>query len=106
TTSPAWIVKVDRAGYVGSAAQVGSADASVYRRFHAAGLIDTTFFPQLVAVTPEIELARLAGFESQIVATLTAGEMTEWQRAAAAAKSAGTFFIASPFHCAVGTRPV
>jgi len=61
--------------------------------------------PQLVAVTPDIEPARLAAFESQIVTDLTAEEKVEWQTGAAAAKTDGTFFIASPFHCAVGTKP-
>jgi len=59
----------------------------------------------LVAVTPGIEPARLATFESQVVAGLTAEETVEWHAGAAAAKADGTFFIASPFHCAVGTKP-
>jgi len=59
------------------------------------------FFPQLVAVTPMV----VAGMEQQILATLTAAEATEWQEAAAPAKADGTFFIASPHHCAVGTKP-
>jgi hypothetical protein len=59
----------------------------------------------LVAVTSGIEPARLAAFESQILASLTVEETAEWQAAAAAAKADGTFFIASPFHCAIGTKP-
>jgi len=47
----------------------------------------------------------LPPFESPILADLTAEETAEWQAAAAAAKTDGTFFIASPFHCAVGTKP-
>ena len=105
--SPALRAKVDRPGFIGTAGadQAGCADASLYRRFSAAGLTNLTFLPQLVAVTPGIEPARLAAFESQIVAGLTAEEKVEWQTGAAAAKADGTFFIASPFHCAVGTKP-
>jgi hypothetical protein len=29
----------------------------------------------------------------------------EWDRASAAAKGEGSFFIAQPHHCAVGTKP-
>jgi hypothetical protein len=104
--SPALRAKVDRPGFIATAGadQAGCADVSLYGRFSAAGLTNMTFLPQLVAVTPRIEPARLAAFESQIVADLTAEETTEWQVAAAAAKADGTFFIASPFHCAVGTK--
>ena len=105
--SPALRAKVDRPGFIGTAGadQAGCADASLYRRFSAAGLTNLTFLPQLVAVTPGIEPARLAAFESQVVAGLTAEETVEWHAGAAAAKADGTFFIASPFHCAVGTKP-
>jgi hypothetical protein len=61
--------------------------------------------PQLVAVTPGTEPARLAAFEAQIIAGLTAQETAEWQVAAAAAKADRAFFIASPLHCAIGTKP-
>ena len=67
-------------------------------------VLAVSFFPQLVAITPGIEPARLAGFESQIIAGLTAEETAEWYTSAAAAKADDTFFIASPFHCAVGTK--
>ncbi len=94
--------KADRPGLIGAgAAAAGCADASLYNRFQAAGLTELNFFPQLVAVTPMV----VAGMEQQILATLTAAEATEWQEAAAPAKADGTFFIASPHHCAVGTKP-
>ena len=65
--SPALRAKVDRPGFIATAGadQAGCADASLYRRFSAAGLTNLTFLPQLVAVTPGIEPARLATFESQ-----------------------------------------
>ena len=94
--------KADRPGLIGAgAAAAGCADASLYNRFQAAGLTELNFFPQLVAVTPMV----VAGMEQQILATLTAAEASEWQEAAAPAKADGTFFIASPHHCAVGTKP-
>jgi hypothetical protein len=48
---------------------------------------------------------RLAGFEQQLLATLSAEEAQEWRSAVAQAKAEGTFFIAMPLHCAVGTKP-
>lgn len=104
--SAALRAKVDRPGYLGAgAAQAGCADASLYRRFREAGLGYVNFFPQLVAVTPEVEPARVAGFEQQILATLTPEEAAEWQHAVAVATAEGTLFIAQPHHCAVGTKP-
>ena len=76
----------------------------LYNRFEAAGLTDLRFFPQLVAVAPTIEPVRLASMEQQILATLTAAEAAEWREAATLATADGTFFIASPHHCAVGTK--
>jgi hypothetical protein len=43
--------------------------------------------------------------EQRLLATLTAEEAAEWREAVAPAKAAGTFFLASPHHCAVGTKP-
>jgi SAM-dependent methyltransferase len=105
--SAALRAKMDSPGFIATAGadQAGCADASLYRRFSAVGLTNLTFLPQLVAVTPDIEPARLGAFEAQIVAGLTAEETAEWQVAAAAAKADRTFFIASPLHCAVGTKP-
>jgi len=97
--------KAGRPGSIGAgAAAAGCADASLYNRFEAAGLTDLRFFPQLVAVAPTIEPVRLASMEQQILATLTAEEAAEWREAAALAKADGTFFIASPHYCAVGTK--
>lgn len=105
--SPALRAKVDRPGFIATAGadQAGCADASLYRRFGSAGLTNLTFLPQLVAVTPDIESARLAAFEAQIVTGLTAEETAEWRVAVAAAKADRTFFIASPLHCAIGKKP-
>jgi SAM-dependent methyltransferase len=81
----------------------GCADASIYERFHAAGLRKLNVFVQFQTVTPAEP--RLAGFEQQLLATLSAEEAEEWRNAVTQAKAAGTFFIAMPLHCAVGTKP-
>ena len=39
------------------------------------------------------------------LATLTKEERAEWEAAVAQAEAEGTFFIATPHHCAVGIKP-
>jgi hypothetical protein len=89
--------------YPRKAAAGGCADASLYQRVHAVGLTQLTLCPQLVAVTPAEP--RLAMFQQQLVATLGPEEAQEWRRAVEQAEAEGTFFIAQPFHCALGTKP-
>jgi ubiquinone/menaquinone biosynthesis C-methylase UbiE len=97
--------KVDVPGLVGAGvAANGCADASLYRRFHAAGLTELKCFPQLVAITPA-EISRFTLSQQQILATLTAEEAVEWRSAAALAEAEGTFYIATGHHCAVGSKP-
>jgi ubiquinone/menaquinone biosynthesis C-methylase UbiE len=97
--------KVDRPGLIGAGvATAGCADASLHRRFRAAGLTGLRCFPQLVAMTPA-EVSVFTIFQQQILATLTAEEAAEWRSAAAQAEAEGTFFIATGHHCAVGTKP-
>jgi hypothetical protein len=104
--SPALRAKVDCAGVLGAGVSpTGCADANLYRRFCAAGLVDLRFFPQHVSILPEIEPMRAAALEQQVRALLSTDELAEWDRAAAAAKVEGSFFIAQPHHCAVGTKP-
>jgi len=96
--------KVDRPGLIGAGvAAAGCADASLHRRFHAAGLTGLRCFPQLVAMTPA-EVSVFTIFQQQILATLTAEEAAEWRSAAAQAEAEGTFFIATGHHCSVGTK--
>jgi hypothetical protein len=55
--------KVEVSGLIGAGAVAGGcADASLYQRFHAAGLTELTFFPQLAAVTAGDP--RLAAFQA------------------------------------------
>jgi hypothetical protein len=81
----------------------GCADASLYQRFHALGLKELHCFPQLVAVRPGSP--RLARYQQQILAALSPAETEAWRRAVARAEREGTYFVAQPFHCAVGTKP-
>ena len=104
--TPALRAKVDRAGVLGAGVSpAGCADASLYSRFCAAGLIDLRFFPLHVSAMPEIEPIRAGGLEQQVRTLLSGDELTEWDRAAAAGTAEGSFFISQPLHCAVGTKP-
>jgi SAM-dependent methyltransferase len=112
---PSWVnaplsaavrAKADQPGLAsGGAAAAGCGDASLYQRFHAAGLTRLTRFPQLVAKSAA-EVSIVTIIKQRILATLTADEAAEWQSAVAQAEADGTFFIASSHHCAVGTKPV
>jgi ubiquinone/menaquinone biosynthesis C-methylase UbiE len=85
----------------GVAGEHGCADASLYRRFRAAGLADVHMFPQLAA---EAEATRLHAVQQRILASLSADAAEAWRAAVNQAEAAGTFFIALPYHCAVGTK--
>ena len=101
---PALKAKVEMPGMIGGGmAPQGCADASLYTRFHALGLKELRGFPQLVAVRPGS--LRLPRYQQQILAALNLAETEAWHAAVAQAESDGTFFIAQPFHCAVGTKP-
>ena len=82
---------------------LGCDDASLYRRFHQAGLTQVKMFPQFAAFD---ERSRLQSLQGDILPTLTPDAVQEWRAAVAQAEAAGTFFIATPFHCAVGTKPL
>ena len=61
-------------------------------------------FPQLGAVTAADE-PYLQLVQSPILATFTPKETSEWRRGLAQSEAEGTLFIATPYHCAVGTKP-
>jgi SAM-dependent methyltransferase len=82
--------------------QLGCDDASLYQRFHQAGLTQVKKFPQFAAFD---ERSRLQTMQGEILPTLPPDAVQEWRNAVAQAEAAGTFFIATPFHCAVGTKP-
>ena len=85
----------------GAAGPKGCADGSLYRRFCGAGLRHVQMLPQLAAYVG----ARAHAADERVHAAFSLAEMAEWQTAVAQAEAAGTFFIALPFHCAVGTKP-
>jgi SAM-dependent methyltransferase len=88
-------------GFVGTQ---GCADATLYRRFQQIGLTRVQMFPQFAALAqPETAQAHFA--QGAILGALTPEETQEWHTAMAQAVADGTYFIAQPFHCAVGTKP-
>ena len=72
-------------------------------RFHRAGLIQIKKFPQFAAFD---EQSRVQTLQGEILPTLPPDAAQEWHAAVTQAAAAGTFFIATPFHCAVGTKPL
>ncbi|MFQ6027579.1 MAG: class I SAM-dependent methyltransferase [Dehalococcoidia bacterium] len=80
----------------------GCGDFSLYRRFNERGLANLKMLPIFGSTSDPIHLRRQ---EENIVGSLSAAEMEEWRTAVAEGESQGAFFIARPFHCAVGTKP-
>ena len=80
----------------------GCDDASLYQRFSGLGLGEMKFFPFISTFSDRMRLQFLQG---GILPTLSPGDAEEWRAAVAQAESDGTFFISTPFHCAVGTKP-
>ena len=80
----------------------GCDDASLYQRVHQAGLTKVSMFPQLATFD---DRSRLQMLQASILPTLSPEEAKEWRAAVAQGEAEGTFFIATPFHCAVGTKP-
>jgi len=85
----------------GVAGPRGCADASLYRRFRHVGLDDVRMFPQWATYMDD---TRLHGLQERLLAALSPAEVEEWRQAVEHAQNEGTFFVALPFHCAVGTK--
>jgi len=83
------------------AAPGGCADASLYRRMRDAGLTLQSMCPGLMTFTGPIGYYYLA----RRAASLSQEERQEWHTALTQAETAGTLFIAQPFHGAVETKP-
>jgi ubiquinone/menaquinone biosynthesis C-methylase UbiE len=95
--------KVEAPGWADESGHpLGCDDASLYQRVHQAGLTQVTMFPQLASFD---DRSRLQMLQASILPTLSPEEAREWRAAVAQAEAAGTFFIATPFHCVVGTKP-
>ena len=86
----------------GTATPRGCADASLYRCFREAGLSDIRILPQLATY----DGAKAPDFHERVRAALSPEEYHEWQTAVAQAEASGGFFVALPFHCAVGTKRI
>jgi ubiquinone/menaquinone biosynthesis C-methylase UbiE len=96
--------KVHAPGALGSVAGRGCADASLYQRFHQAGLTQVKMFPQLPAFDGS-DPYMLQFMQNGLLGKLTQEEARQWQSARAQAEAEGTFFMTWPHHCAVGTKP-
>jgi ubiquinone/menaquinone biosynthesis C-methylase UbiE len=82
----------------------GVADASLYRRMHAAGFEALTCFPALVTFArPEGPIWRYR--EDHVLSQLNEAETAVWRAAANAAREAGLLFMANPLHRSVGRKP-
>jgi SAM-dependent methyltransferase len=81
----------------------GCADASLYRRFKAAGLTQVRTLPQL-AVYDDPGTLLMQYYQSRALGVLAPAEAQAWHAAMAQARAQGSFVLAVPHHCAVGTR--
>ena len=95
--------KAGRAVGAGAVAR-GCADASLYRRFQSAGLIDVRKFLHL-AVYDDAQHVVAQFYQSRILSALSPDEAMEWHTAVAQAEAEGAFVLAAPHHCAIGTKP-
>ena len=91
--SPPW---VDDRGH-----PQGCDDATLYQKFAQLGLTDLRMYPFISTFS---DPTRLQFLEGGILPTLNAKEAAEWRAAVAQAQADGTFFISTPFHCAVGRK--
>jgi ubiquinone/menaquinone biosynthesis C-methylase UbiE len=96
--------KVDAPGVIGNVEATGCADASLYQRFQQVGLTQVKMFPQLAAISSS-DTHVLQFMQDTLLAKLNQEEAQEWQTARSQAEAEGTFFMAWPHHCAVGTKP-
>jgi ubiquinone/menaquinone biosynthesis C-methylase UbiE len=95
--------KVEAPGWADESGHpLGCDDASLYQRVHQAGLTQVSMFPQLATFDDQ---SRLQMLQASLLPTLSPEEAEEWRAAVAQGEAQGTFFIATPFHCAVGTKP-
>ena len=76
-------------------------DSSLYSRIQRAGLNEVKMFPYIAAFQGLIAEYYL----ERTYLTLNSDEASEWRVVKAKAEKEGTYFIAQPFHCAIGTKP-
>lgn len=92
------------ASEAGSVAEQGCADASLYQRFHQAGLIQVKMFPYWATFGGSDKLV-LQRMQANVLQRLNREEAQQWHAARSQAEADGTFFMAWPHHCAVRTKP-
>jgi hypothetical protein len=80
----------------------GCADGSLYRRMIGAKLGQVDMFPQLATFTKGGLFQERVG---RILSLVRPQDLPACRDAMGKAEAEGTFFIAEPFHCAVGTKP-
>jgi ubiquinone/menaquinone biosynthesis C-methylase UbiE len=96
--------KAEAAGVIGNVEEKGCADASLYQRLHQVGLTQIQMVPQFAAFdSADTHIGQF--MQDVLLAKLHPDEAREWQTARDQAEAAGTFFMAWPHHCAVGTKP-
>jgi ubiquinone/menaquinone biosynthesis C-methylase UbiE len=83
--------------------QHGCGDASLYRRFCQTGLIRMKMLPQFAAFDRANPII-IEWIQNSLLSKLNQDEAQEWNAARRQAEVEGTFFIAWPHHCAVGTK--
>tara|TARA_B100000315_G_C14244192_1_gene436687 strand:- start:230 stop:574 length:345 start_codon:yes stop_codon:yes gene_type:complete len=91
------------AGWPNARSEGACADASLYRRFRDAGLKDPVTFPHFTPFTssdPEF----VSFIQTGILTDLTPEETQAWHVARAKVEEDGSFVLARPHHCAVGTK--
>lgn len=82
----------------------GCADASLYDRFAAAGLVDGRYFPALMSVADSAN-PTFRYYLPHVLSLLDEDEKAIWREAYVRAEAAGTLHFARPMHCAVATKP-
>jgi len=81
----------------------GVADASLYRRMHAAGFASLVCFPSLVTLDqPDGPIWRYR--EDHLLSLLTPEETRTWHTLTAAGRREAVLMMAHPMHCVVGTK--
>ena len=81
----------------------GVADASLYRRMHAAGFASLVCFPSLVTLDqPDGPIWRYR--EDHLLSLLTAEETRTWHALTEAGRREAVLMMAHPMHCVVGTK--
>jgi len=81
----------------------GCADASLYTKFSQFGLSDIQMLPDSIVFSNH-QADVVQGFLGVILGSFTPEEADECRNAIVKAVSEGTFFLAQPVHCAVGTK--